>query len=124
MHACDAWYTAAKYPTLHPPPFFLTGVEVTPLCDADLCTPFTLRALQDPQPHQHDLPVRRLFGAESQSEVLPSDPLSDDSLVLSQVSTIESPDCQNEPDFMSSDEVSALEFSTDVSSTRKRRNHR
>ena len=77
-----------------------------------------------PQQYQHDSSARRLFVHEERPNRLLNEPMSDASLVLSHVSTIESPDCQKQPDFMTSDEDSAMEFSTEVSSTRKRRNQR
>ena len=62
----------------------LTGVEVSPLCEAD---PFTLRALQDPQLSEHEFSARRLFLTDEQPSRSLNEPMSDDSLVLSQVLT-------------------------------------
>ena len=100
-----------------------TGMEVTPMCSSGICTPITLRARgrEFESPHPEVDPVRRLFDGDMPGELNSEDTMSEDRLVSSPVSSMVSPDCTVQSDYYTSSDCERVEFSTDVSSTRKRR---
>ena len=112
-------HTPPQRPRVEPDDVVFIGVEVTPLCCEDICTPIALcaRGRELDQPPSSEDAVRRLF-VRALGESDREDAMCEDRLVSSPVSSIESPDCMTQSDYDTSGENS--EFSTDISSTRKR----